>query len=652
MLRGELVALVLSALLVLVLASERIPRVRAHRAWPVLREILPVLAVVVAAQCAAQWFTAVSEIRPPRFLPALAASSALALPAAIATGRARRIVAGVSIVVIGFLGLADALYFRFFGGIVPLVSASNAKQAWNVTGSIVALFMQRDLAFLGLMAAGGWLLATRPERPIATSERLRKLTFRGALAVSLAGVLYLGLDVRGWLQDERSSTAIFSWKRWLFQTGLFGGHVRDVARMMRQTRRAGEPLSAESMRALGKYLETTRVSSDDLFGAARGKNLIVVQVEALQAWVIDAKVRGVEITPFLNRLSRERAIYFNGIWDQTMISPTADSEFLSMNSLHPLPDAAVVFRFSDNDFVALPGLLGRQGYSTLSVHAFERGFWNRATIHPRYGFQHSYFDRELGEGPKVGWGLPDKILFPRALEQMDRARRPFMAFVITLTSHHPYYFIPPEEQHIETRGLPGVLDGYVASMRYVDEALSEFFTALSRRDYAKDTIVAIYGDHESRIELDDTAENQARSLLSLDAQTLRDVADRNFATRKVPFLVVLPDAKQGRTIDAVGGQIDIAPTLLHLTGLSKPKSMIGRPLFAGGGAVFRADGSAVEGDRLRLPDGNCRTLGGKGLPLAECAGLGKRADEQLKASWTITDHNLAEQLSDELRASR
>ena len=652
MLRGEFVALVLSALLVLVLASERIPRVRAHRAWPVLSELVPVLAVILAAQCAAQWFTAVSEMRPPRFLPALGVSAALALPAALATGRARRIVAGVSIAIMGFLGLADALYFRFFGGIVPLVSASNAKQAWNVTGSIAALFMLRDLVFLGLMAAGGWLFATRPERSIGTSERLKNLTFRGALAVSLAGVLYLASDIRNWLRDERTSAAIFTWKQWLFQTGLFGGHVRDVARMMRQSSKAGEPLSAEGMRALGKYLETTRTTSDDLFGAARGKNLVVIQVEALQAWVIDAKVRGVEITPFLNRLSRERALYFNGIWDQTMISPTADSEFLSMNSLHPLPDAAVVFRFSDNDFVALPGLLGRQGYSTLSLHAFDRGFWNRAKIHPSYGFQQSFFDRELGEGPKLGWGLPDKVLFSRALERLDRARRPFMAFVITLTSHHPYYFIPPDQQHIETRGLPEVMGGYVASMRYVDEALSEFFAALARRDYGKDTVVAIYGDHEARIELDAKAEKQARSLLSLDAQTLRDLTDRTFATQKVPLLVVLPDAKQGRTIDAVGGQIDIAPTLLHLVGLSKPKSMIGRPLFAGGGAVFRADGSAVEGDRLRLSDGDCRTLGGKGLPRADCADLGKRANEQLKASWTITDHNLAEQLSDELRASR
>jgi hypothetical protein len=145
---------------------------------------------------------------------------------------------------------------------------------------------------------------------------------------------------------------------------------------------------------------------------------------------------------------------------------------------------------------------------------------------------------------------------------------------------------------------------------------------------------------------------QTLRVLSLDAQTMKDVGERTFATRKIPLFVVLPDAKEGRTFDSVGGQIDISPTLLHLLGLPKPKSMIGRPLVGSGGAVFRTDGSAVEGERVRLPDGNCRTLSGKGLPATDCDDLGKRGEEQMQVSWTITQHNLAERLAGERRASR
>ena len=358
MLRGELLALLLSALLGLLLAAERIPRVRAHRYWPALCEALPVLTLIVAAQCAAHWFTAVSEIRPQAFLPSLAAAAALALPtAAVTNARARRIVAGVTIVLLSFLALSDALYYRFFGAIVPLLGTSNAKQAWNVTESIAEISMTRDLVFLGLLGVGGWLSVSRGYHPIAVPRRTATTVRRVSIAASALGILVLGLGVRSWL-GEAYSIKIFTWRQSLHEVGLYGSHVRDLARRVRAARKAGEPASPERVRALGAYLESARSPvSDELFGVARGKNLILMQVEAMQEWVIDTRVRGAEITPFLNRLKRERGLYFSGVWDQTSLSPTADSEYLTLNSLHPLLDAAVVFRFRDNDFVALPGIL-------------------------------------------------------------------------------------------------------------------------------------------------------------------------------------------------------------------------------------------------------------------------------------------------------
>ena len=542
--------------------------------------------------------------------------------------------------------------FRFFGGLLPLVSALTAKQGWAVMSSVAALFLPGDVVFFVLLASGVWLAASRGDATPDGPKRTRALVYGAALATSVVAVAIFALDMRNWLA-ARHSHAIFTWRQPLSATGLFGSHLRDVARVVRAASNAGAPPSSANVEALAKFLESTRVAPpSELFGVARGKNLILVQVEAFQEWVIDTRVHGVEITPFLNRLKRERGFYFHGVWDQTLISPTADSEFLTLNSHHPMPDSAIVFRFSDNDFVALPGIFARQGYSTLSAHGYERGFWNRATIHPRYGFQQSFFDREIGTTPKIGWGIGDKAFLLRALERVDATRRPFMAFLITLTSHHPYGYLPQAERHIDTRDLPEMLAGYIASMRYVDEALEGMFAALAKRSYAKDTVVALYGDHEARILLDHAGEAQARAALSLDAQTLKDVARRSFATRKIPLLVVVPDAKEPRVFEHVGGQIDISPTLLHLFGVPKPKAMIGTPLFGSGGAVFRGDGSAVAGDRVRFADGNCRTLGGKGLPAADCEGLARRGDQQLQASWAITRYNLAERLSGERRAAR
>src|SRR6186713_995785 len=233
MLRGEPVALLVSVLYALVLVSERVLRVRALKAWPVLRELLPALAVTLAAQCAAHWFTSVSELRPPKFLMALAVSAALALPiAAVPRPRARRIVAGVWIFVLSFLALADALYFRFFGGIVPLLGTSTAKQGWAVMGSVVALFMTRDLVFVALLLSGVWLAVTRGDSVPEGSKRLRTLVFRAVLAASFIGAVAVAIDVKTFL-SARYSLAIYTWRQRLHETGVYGAHARDVARTVR-----------------------------------------------------------------------------------------------------------------------------------------------------------------------------------------------------------------------------------------------------------------------------------------------------------------------------------------------------------------------------------------------------------------------------------
>ncbi|HOA63845.1 MAG TPA: hypothetical protein PKO43_03085, partial [Bacilli bacterium] len=66
---------------------------------------------------------------------------------------------------------------------------------------------------------------------------------------------------------------------------------------------------------------------------ANGKNLVIIQVEALNEFVVDLKVNGVEITPNLNRLKQE-SLYFNNFYSSAGIGNTSDTEFSTMTSLY------------------------------------------------------------------------------------------------------------------------------------------------------------------------------------------------------------------------------------------------------------------------------------------------------------------------------
>ena len=76
------------------------------------------------------------------------------------------------------------------------------------------------------------------------------------------------------------------------------------------------------------------------FGAARGKNLIVVQVESLQDFAVDFTIGNQEVMPHLRRWSAD-SLRFTNVTDQTSEGRTSDAEFTTMTSLLPVSRDAV-----------------------------------------------------------------------------------------------------------------------------------------------------------------------------------------------------------------------------------------------------------------------------------------------------------------------
>jgi arylsulfatase A-like enzyme len=100
----------------------------------------------------------------------------------------------------------------------------------------------------------------------------------------------------------------------------------------------------------------------------------------------------------------------------------------------------------------------------------------------------------------------------------------------------------------------------------------------------------------------------------------------------------------------VGGQIDIAPTLLHHLGVEKPRSMLGRPLLGVPGAVgrrfaARADGAGVDAIHiLDVESGEPKCFvreTGALVDVANCAHLQREVQEEITISERITLEDLA-----------
>lgn len=573
----------------------------------------------------------------------LASSAALAvLPVALLTPRWRAVGAGAVAALAAVSLLADLAYLRFFGSIVPVVAASAVHQVGQIEGSFFALLRPLDW---WLLPAGvcGLALAVAWPRPGPARGRRRLLVAALTLVAALGGGLHAGRTVVAGLGDPRVADQLFSQEMLIGRWGVFNVHLFDLGRTVREKLQTARPDQAVLDEAVAYF--RNRPPAPPPSGLARGANLLQVQVESFQGWVVGAVVNGQEVTPFLNRLRKE-SLYFPNVFDQSGQGRSSDGEFITLNSLHALDRGAVSFRRADNRFLALPAVLRAHGYSTLSAHPFERGFWNRAILHPRYGFSQMLFKRELGSGEVIGWGLADEPFFRKAVQKLPALHRPFYALFITLGLHHPFDQFPERHKVLdvgEAAGSP--LGNYLHAMRYFDASLQFLVEELQRLGLWENTVLALYGDHESGVAID------ARLLAILGVKAWEpSIVVRE---HRVPFLVRLPQGSLQGERRVAGGHVDIAPTLLDVLGIERPASFVGRSLLADetSWAVLNS-GSTIHRDRLvvvsgpGIPhEGACFHFpSGTPRPLEECEAARRAGQQQLEMSRRVVLHDLVFEL--------
>ncbi|MDR2133041.1 MAG: LTA synthase family protein [Clostridiales Family XIII bacterium] len=338
-----------------------------------------------------------------------------------------------------------------------------------------------------------------------------------------------------------------------------------------------------------------------LFGVAEGRNLIIIQLESFQDFVVGLTYDGQEVTPNLNALIAGNSIYFDQFFHQVGAGNTSDAEFAINNSICGSARYFTYKLFSENTFRGLPALLKEKGYSTAVFHAYEDvSFWNRAEMYPAEGFDRFYGglddhrdgDYHLTEW--MGWGLPDSEFYKQTLPLMEELPQPFYGFVISLSNHHPfemlehYKFIEllPEDEDT-------LVGKYLQSAAYTDWSLGIFFDGLKDAGLYYNSVFAIYGDHQGLTMEGDTPAEMERLLgrpydfdemlnvpLILSLPDIKSAPKELRTTAAAVARAAAPVADIRRTVHTVGGQIDFLPTMAHLLGLTDLDVHFGHNLLA------------------------------------------------------------------------
>jgi phosphoglycerol transferase MdoB-like AlkP superfamily enzyme len=349
-------------------------------------------------------------------------------------------------------------------------------------------------------------------------------------------------------------------------------------------------------------------------GTLEGMNVIFVHMESIQGFLVDMELNGEEVTPALNKLTRE-GMYFSNFYPQISVGTSSDTEFTLNTSMMPVSSGTVFVSYYKRTFVSIPKLLGEQGYYTFSAHANNASMWNRNNMHPRLGYQEMYFKDTFDFDEKkdrVGLGLKDEEFFRQMgekLEKIEDEHEHYMGTLIQLSNHSPFAATEQNPEIYEELGaldltntytytnprtgaqevktddyLKGTkLGNYLISVHYADLSLGKFLEYVENSDYYDNTIFVFYGDHDAKLDKSEFQyyynydKKTGVTYNEKDSEYVNYDYFANEINRKTPLIIWTKNKEKAALLKGVNnnvmGMYDILPTLGNMMGFYSPYAL-------------------------------------------------------------------------------
>jgi lipoteichoic acid synthase len=458
---------------------------------------------------------------------------------------------------LSLLMFADTMYYNYYNQTVSIKQIWQAKSVTAVPKSFIATLIPASfLLFLDIP------FAYRSFKLYITKEKLDKLyswrKFKYVIYVFTVILITLVVNPFHSVAIEKVNSMEF-----------FTNHITDIYETIADNLDGEEMEEEEILQVLDQVAEGDAKAAINprFFNIGADRNLIVIQMEAVQDFVINARYHGQEITPNLNRLIANDTIYFDHYYSNIGKGNTADAEFSTLNSLYPIIDGECYRLFEDNTFNGLPWLMREKGYYAFAIHGFEGSFWNRENAYPYQGFEDYISMEDLNQEEMIGMGISDKSMFRQLIPILKNQTTPYFTFAITLSNHHPFDI---EEQYLTLQLREEDKDtkfgDYLRSVRYTDEAIGQFIRDLKENGLYENTVIALYGDHHGlNCNMEDVKE-QMNAFLghTYDYDEMLNV----------PLIIHIPGSGVQQRISTTGGQVDFMPTIANIMGITLDETFI------------------------------------------------------------------------------
>jgi phosphoglycerol transferase MdoB-like AlkP superfamily enzyme len=360
----------------------------------------------------------------------------------------------------------------------------------------------------------------------------------------------------------------------LTMLGIYQYTFRDLQRLLPRSTQLTDAEKEE----IAAFAAARPHVDNDMTGLLEGKNLILVQLEAIDTWMVD-------YMPALQAVKEQSMVFANHYTPAYITAGTFNTEFMVNTGLLPAASGTSVSVYTQNAFPnALPQLFRAAGYTANSFHGSGPEVYNRGSIHENLGYEAYHSGEDMG--------MADHTLDSQLLSAYDAitAGDRFFSFIITYSGHGPYSEENPIFQRHAAAARQAAVrtDGnYVYAVGHAmetDEFVRLLMEKLEADGLLENTAVVFYADHYNYYMMNDALNMDIKGVDTLDLLQHTD------------FFIYSKDLPP-RQVEKVTSSIDVLPTLANLYGLDAQYSYLtGDDAFSdGGGYVFFNDNTCYGG---------------------------------------------------------
>ena len=318
-----------------------------------------------------------------------------------------------------------------------------------------------------------------------------------------------------------------------------------------------------------EYSKEKETNKNKYTGKYKDNNLIIVQLEGLDSWLINKND-----TPTLYSMMKNSINFTNHYSYYNGGGSTFNSEFaVNTGFITPLSYTQNAYTFNKNSFpYSLAHLFKEQGYAVNAFHMNTKEYYSRGTNYKNWGYDNYYGLVDQNTYKDNSYYLDRELLLNEEFKEKMFGSEKFVDYIITYTNHMPFSAEKGNCKMLldldskDNENVSYDLTEEDCARRQVKETdymMELLVKELKERELFDKTTIVVLTDHYLYTLSD-------KSILDKYKNTSNNLINHT------PFFIYTNN-KDRKTIKTVTSQLNVLPTVLNLFGIDyNPNYYIGK----------------------------------------------------------------------------